>query len=145
MTKKLFMAIVEHADFGAPRVALFHMDKEPSHQLVKKRFAGLATRTEMKVTDLFDITGEIAEGTKNRTALVDAINGDTYTVTLYYPTHMCESGKTETYMDSCEAKSEEDAIAIIKQRMVDDNPAETPTFDEIKVCSVQRGECSDVK
>lgn len=61
MSKKLWIATVQHVSVPGCRAALFFQTKEPSDRAIKARFADVAKPAELEVDGVLDLSHECAQ------------------------------------------------------------------------------------
>lgn len=69
MSKKLWVAMVQHVSVPGCRAALFYQAKEPSDRAIKARFADVAKPAELEVDGVYDLSHECAKDPVNLKAI----------------------------------------------------------------------------
>ncbi len=69
MSKKLWMATVQHVSVPGCRVALFFQSREPSDRAIKARFSTVAKPAELEIDGVFDLTHECAQDERSLKAI----------------------------------------------------------------------------
>lgn len=77
MTKKLWLALVEHESVPGTVPYFFYMENEPSDPFVKRR-TGYSPKSELSVVGMFDITHALIHDRESLVAVHAAIANFVY-------------------------------------------------------------------